>query len=68
MSARGLPIGRKDVQELAHATDKKHDSPLFDQEKGPSQGWLTGFLQRHPDIALRTPSHVDGGRFVMERE
>jgi hypothetical protein len=41
---------------------------VFHPENGPSDGWLASFLKRHPELALRTPSFVDGGHFAMAKK
>jgi hypothetical protein len=68
MSGRGIPIGRKEVKVLAKEMDGTHATQIFDSNKGPSDGWLGGFIQRHPEISLRRPSFLDGGRFAMARQ
>jgi hypothetical protein len=68
MAAMAMPIGRAETKKLAWEIDLIHSVPFFDAEKGPSDGWLAGFLSRNPQIALRTPSHIDGGRATMARK
>ena len=67
MAKNGLPIGRKDVRYLATEMEKLHSVSIFGCD-GASDGWLSSFLRRHPEISLRRPSHVDGGRFAMARQ
>ena len=33
----------------------------------PSRGWWSRFLKRHPDLSIRTPSVINGGRLAMSR-
>ena len=67
MANRGLPVSRRDVKCLAQSIDNLHDVQVFKHD-GPTDGWLTSFMRRHPEITLRRPSIIDGGRFAMARK
>ncbi len=40
---------------------------MFDEEKGPSEGWLSAFISRHPNLSLRKAAYLNGGRYTMGR-
>lgn len=61
MGEAGNSLPRKHLMGFAAAIDGRKKEPSFGP-KGPSEGWWQRFRERHPDVALRQPGILDGGR------
>ena len=55
------PLTRKNIMTFAAAIDAKKANPSFGPG-GPSDGWWKRFIGRHPDVAMRKPGFMAGGR------
>ena len=63
LSARGFPLARKDIQQLAYQYAQQHNLKGFNVTRG-SAGyyWLKGFMQRHNELSVRKPESLSCSR------
>ena len=59
LSARGFPLSRKDIQNLAFEYAQQQGLKGFSNQRG-SAGyyWLKGFMQRHTNLSCRKPESL----------
>ncbi|KAJ4437982.1 hypothetical protein ANN_13921 [Periplaneta americana] len=64
MESRLFGLTRFDVRRLAYDLAQKNNLPhkFNDKERCAGEDWLSGFMQRHPDLSLRKPEATSAAR------
>ncbi|XP_033747537.1 uncharacterized protein LOC117332656 [Pecten maximus] len=60
-----MPLTTKMIKTFVRGIVKKSGRTSTIGENGPSNKWFRGFLKRHPDLKMRKPQTIDGGRVRM---